>query len=73
MKADDVPIVCLNVAVGAETKCWAGAGLNRRHQDFQTCPRRPPQTHDPLWFVTIRALPGVSPAWYLPIMTDHTA
>ena len=29
---------------------WAGTGLNRRHQDFQTHPHPPARTHDRFWY-----------------------
>src|SRR5258705_6999322 len=47
---------CAKSLKGGREKWWAGRGLNRRHQDFQTRPRHTPRTDDPSSSVMTRNL-----------------
>ena len=52
---------------------WAGTGLNRRHQDFQTRPQPSALTNDLLVSSMIRSLRGVDLTWCCRITTDGYA
>jgi hypothetical protein len=56
-----------------ETKWWAGTGLNRRHQDFQTRLHPPARTNDLLPSVMIRSLQGTNLHLCIRIRTDSDA
>src|SRR5258705_320769 len=47
---------CAKSLKGGREKWWAGRGLTRRHQDFQTRPRHTPRTDDPSSSVMTRNL-----------------